>query len=213
MNSILRKSKSAMPNHHTGIIYKSQLSTFNIAFMGFGSLAMIGFGVKFLIGTQESGINWFIIFPLIIIFIGGLSLSNTLALCSVAITKEFLILNYPFLRRTIRIPWKSITDAGMTFVTTKSSGSDHAFRIGREIRLFADGKHYRFTTFTIQDPERLLLELKKRLDSSLKKKMKDEYQKSKSDFWKSENDSRRWMKKIVLPICLIILILLWVLNK
>ena len=202
-----------MPNQHTAIIYKSQSPTFNIAFMGFGSLAMIGIGVKFLMDTQESGINCFIIFPLIIVFIGGLILSNTIALCSVAVTKEFLILNYPFLRRTIRIPWKSITDAGMTFVTTKNSVSDNSFRTGKEIRLFADGKHYRFTTFTIQDPERLLLELKKRLDSSLKKKMKDEYQKSKSDFLKSENDYRRWMRKIVLPICLTILILLWVLNK
>ncbi|AWH72976.1 hypothetical protein DCS32_01990 [Dokdonia sp. Dokd-P16] len=202
-----------MPNQHIAIIYKSQLSTFNVAFIGLGSLAMIGFGIKFIMDTQESGINWFIIFPLIIIFIGGLILSNTLALCSVATTKEFLILNYPFLRRTIRIPWKSITDAGMTFVTTKSSGSDHAFRTGREIRLFADGKNYRFTTISIKNPERLLLELKKRLDSSLKTKMKDDYRKSKSDFWKSENDYRRWIKKVVLPICLIILILLWALSK
>lgn len=201
-----------MPNQHTEMVYKSQLSTFNVAFLGVGSLAMIGFGTKFLIDTQESEINWFIIFPLIIIFIGGLILYNTLTLCSVAITKEFLILNYPFLRRTIRIPWKSITDAGMTFVTTKNSVSDNSFRTGKEIRLFADGKHYSFTTITIQDPERLLLELKKRLDSRLKKRMKDEYQKSKSDFWNSENDSRRWMKKIVLPICLIILILLWVFS-
>ena len=199
-----------MPNQHTAIIYKSQLSTFNVAFIGFGSIAMIGFGIKFLIYTQESGINWFIILPLTFIFIGGLILSNTLALCSVAITKEFLILNYPLLRRTKYISWKSITDVGMTFVTTKSSGSDHAFRTGKEIQLFADGKHYRFTTISIKDPERLLLELKKRLDSSLKTKMKDDYQKSQSNFWKSENDYRRWMKKIVLPICLIILILLWV---
>jgi len=199
-----------MPNQHTAIIYKSQLSTFNVTFIGLGGLAMIGFGIKFLMGTQESGIHWLIIFPLIIIFIGGLILSNTLALCTVTITKEFLILNYPFLRRTICIPWKSITDAGMTFVTTKSSGSDHAFRTGKEIRLFADRKHYRFTTISIKDPERLLLELKKRLDSSLKTKMKDDYQKSKSDFWESENDYRRWMKKVFLPICLIILILLWV---
>ncbi|WP_148305674.1 hypothetical protein [Dokdonia sp. MED134] len=213
MNSISRKLKRVMPNQHTEMVYKSQLSTFNVAFLGVGSLAMIGFGTKFLLDTQESEINWFIIFPLIIIFIGGLILSETLTLCSVAITREFLILNYPFLRKTTHIPWKSITDAGMTFVTTKSSGSDYAFRKGKEIRLFADGKHYRFTTFTIQDSERLLLELKKRLDSSLKKKMKDEYQKSKSLFWKSENDYRRWMKKIVLPISLIILILLWAFNK
>ncbi len=202
-----------MSNQSSKILYKSKLSTFNLILMIFGSLFLIGIGIKFLLDTQESGINWAIVFPLGFIFLGGLIASNTLILCSVAITKDFLILNYPLIGRKKSIEWKSISDAGMRFITTKSSGSDYSFRTGKEIRLFSNGKNHRITTFTIKDPEKLILELKKRLDSSLKTKMKKEYKETEREFWKGENDYRNWMMKIVLPICLIILALLWILKK
>jgi len=111
-----------------------------------GSFFLIGTGIKFLLDTQESGINWAIVFPLGFIFLGGLIASNTLILCSVDITKDFLILNYPFIGRKKSIEWKSISDAGMRFITTKSSGSDYSFRTGKEIRLFSNGKNYRIKT-------------------------------------------------------------------
>lgn len=202
-----------MPYQSSKIIYKSELSTINLVLMIFGSLFLIGIGIKFLLDTQESGINWVIVFPLGFIFLGGLIASNTLILCSVAITKDLLILNYPMIGRKKSIEWKSISDAGMRFITTKSSGSDYSFRTGKEIRLFSNGKNYRITTFAIKDPEKLILELKKRLDSSLKTKMKNEYRETEREFWKSEDDYRNWMMKIVLPICLIILALLWILKK
>ncbi|WP_299215264.1 hypothetical protein [uncultured Aquimarina sp.] len=202
-----------MHNQSSKIIYKSQLSTFNLILMILGSLFLIGIGIKFLLYTQESGINWVIVFPLGFIFLGGLIASNALVLCSAAITKDYLILNYPFIGRKKSIEWKSISDAGMKFVTTKSSGSDYSFRTGKEIRLFSNGKNYRITTFAIKEPEKLILELKKRLDSSLKTKMKNEYRKTERKFWKDEDEYRNWMMKIVLPICLIILVLLWILKK
>lgn len=202
-----------MHNQSSKIIYKSQLSTFNLILMILGSLFLIGIGIKFLLYTQESGINWVIVFPLGFIFLGGLIVSNTLVLCSAAITKDYLILNYPFIGRKKSIEWKSISDAGMKFVTTKSSGSDYSFRTGKEIRLFSNGKNYRITTFAIKEPEKLILELKKRLDSSLKTKMKNEYRKTERKFWKDEDEYQNWMMKIVLPICLIILVLLWILKK
>lgn len=202
-----------MPNQNSKIIFKSQLSTFNLVLMIFGSLFLNGIGIKFLLDTQESGINWVIVFPLGFIFLGGLIASNTLILCSVTITKDFLILNYPLIRRKKSIEWKSISDAGMRLITTKSNGSDYSFRTGKEIRLFSNGKNYRITTFAIKDPEKLILELKKRLDSSLKTKMKNEYRETEREFWKSEDNYRNWMMKIVLPICLMILAFLWILKK
>ncbi|PKV53070.1 hypothetical protein ATE84_5204 [Aquimarina sp. MAR_2010_214] len=202
-----------MPDQNSSVIHKSQLSTFNLVVMILGSLFLIGVGIKFLLNTQESGINWFIIFPLGFIFLGGLIASNTLMLCSVFITKEYLVLNYPLIGRKKNIEWKSISDAGMRFITTKSSGSDYSFRTGKEVRLFSNGKNYHFTTFAIKEPEKLILEIKKRLDSNLKAKMKNEYRESEKKFWKDEDDYRNWMMKIVLPICLIILALLWILNK
>ena len=202
-----------MPDQRSKIIYKSQLSAFNLILMIFGSLFLIGIGTKFLLDTQKSGINWVIIFPLGFIFLGGLIELNTLNICSVAITKDFLILNYPLIGRKKNVEWKSISDAGMRFITTKSSGSDYSFRTGKEIRLFSNGKNYRITTFAIKEPEKLILEMKKRLDSNLKAKMKKEYRETERKFWKDEDDYRNWMMKIVLPICLIILVLLWILKK
>ncbi len=202
-----------MPDQSSKIIYKSQLSTFNLVLMIVGSFFLIGIGIKLLLYTQEPRINWVIVFPLGFIFLGGLIASNTLILCSVTITKDYLILNYPLIGQKKNIEWKSISDAGMKFITTKSSGSDYSFRKGKEIRLFSDGKNYHITTFAIKESEKLILELKKRLDSTLKTKMKDEYQESEKKFWKDEDDYRNWMMKIILPICLIILVLLWILKK
>ncbi|MDF4220057.1 MULTISPECIES: hypothetical protein [Flavobacteriaceae] len=202
-----------MPDKNSKVIYKSQLSTFNLVVMILGSLFLIGIGINFLLNTQESGINWFIIFPLGFIFLGGLIASNSLMLCSVIITKEYIILNYPLTGRKKHIEWKSISDAGMRFITTKSNGGDYSFRKGKEIRLFSNGKNYHFTTFALKEPEKLIFEMKKRLGSNLKTKMKNEYQQSEKEFWKNEDDYRIWMMKIVLPICLIILALLWILKK
>ncbi|MBW1297417.1 hypothetical protein [Aquimarina litoralis] len=202
-----------MPKKSSEIIYKSRLSTFNLIMMIVGCLFLIGMGITMLINTQESGINWVIVFPLVFILLGGLIAYHTLLLCTITITKKHLVLTYPFIGRKKNIEWKSISDAGMEFITTQSSASDYSYKTGKEIRFFSNDKNYRITTFAIKHPDKLMLELNKRIDSNLKRKMKSEYKKTEREFLKEQNQYQRWMMKIVLPICLIILVLLWILKK
>lgn len=195
------------------IIYKSQLSAFHLIMMIIGGLFFIGMGITMLINTQESGINWVIVFPLGAIFFGGLIAYHTLILCTITITKEYLILTYPLLRRKKNIEWKSISDAGMKFITTQNDASNYSYKTGNEIRFFSNDKNYRVTTFAIKNPDKLLLQLNKRIDGNLKRKMESEYDKTKREFLKEQKHYHDWMMKIILPICLVILALLWVLGR
>lgn len=193
-----------MLNNNSEIIYKSKLSLFNLALMIFGSIFFIGMGTNLLISTQHSRINWAIILPLSFILFGIFILYYIFTVNTIIITKDYLILNYPVIGKKKNIKWKSITDAEMSFITTKTSGSDYHFRIGKEIRLFSDGKNYRIVSFSVADPDQLIIQIKKRLDSKLKSKMKKEYLESEKKFWKSEDEYRKWIWKYILPVCIII---------
>ncbi|MGY3794673.1 hypothetical protein [Aquimarina sp. 433] len=195
------------------IIYKSQLSSFHLVMMIIGCLFFVGMGITILINTQESGINWAIVFPLGAIFFGGLIAYHILILCTITITKEYLILIYPLLRRKKNIEWKSISDAGMKFITTQNDASNYSYKTGKEIWFFSNDKNYRVNTFAIKNSDKLLLELNKRIDGNLKRKMKSEYDKTKREFLKEQKQYHDWMTKIILPICLVILALLWILSR
>ncbi len=202
-----------MLNTNSEIIYKSKLSRFNLGLMILGSIFFIGMGTKLLLSTQHSGINLVIILPLSFILFGIFIIYYIFTLNTISITKDHLILNYPILGKKKNIKWKSITDAGMSFITTKTSGNDYHFRTGKEIRLFANGKNYRIVSFTLAEPDQLIIQIKKRLDSKLKSKMKNEYKKSEKKFWKNEDEYQKWMWKYVLPICIIIAIILFLFEK
>ncbi|MEW7280255.1 hypothetical protein ABW636_16815 [Aquimarina sp. 2201CG1-2-11] len=171
-----------------------------------GTLFFIGFGVNILWNALQFIINWVVIIPLSSIFLGILIGYHTVTLSTVIITKDYLILNYLLIGRKKYIAWKTISDASMRFITTKSSGSDYSFKTGKEIRLFSEGKNYIITTFSIKESEKLLIEINKRLDSHLKTKMKNEYRETKNRFWKEENKYKKVMTKFVIPIFILILI-------
>jgi len=178
-----------------------------------GNILSIGIGVTLLLSTQHSGINWVIILPLSFIIFGIVIVYYIFTINTIIITKDYLILNYPIIGKKKNIKWKSITDAGMNFITTKTSGSDYYFRTGIEIRLFSNGKNYKIISFTVAEPDQLIIQIKKRLDSKLKSKMKNEYKETEKKFWKNEDEYQKLMWKYVLPICIIIAITLFLFEK
>ena len=122
------------------------------------------------------------------------------------ITKEHLILNYFLIRKKTYLKWDSITDAGMQII--QSTGSDSRHITGKEIRLFANEKNY-FISLSKNDSnsDKLMIELKKRLDSKLKSKMKNELVKSEKTFLKSEKEYQKEVWKIIIPILIILLLI------
>ncbi|MCG8805222.1 hypothetical protein G1K75_06080 [Tenacibaculum finnmarkense] len=192
------------------IIYKSKLSIFYSILLVFGSFFFLGIGINlYFTIIQKNGFNFLIILPLFFILLGVLTIYYIVILNTIIITKDYLILNYLLLGKKKKIKWKSITDAKMRFITTKSSGDDYSFRTGYSMKLFSNNKVYRIISFTMSEPDKFIIQLKKRLDSKLKVKMKTEYKRSEKKFWKSESEYRVMKNKYVIPICIIILIIIY----
>ena len=102
-----------MTNHNSKILYQSQLSITNLVLMILGTLFCTGFGVNILWNAHQFVINWVLIIPLSSIILGVLIGYHTVILCTVIITKDYLILNYPLIGKKKYIAWKTISDAGM----------------------------------------------------------------------------------------------------
>ncbi len=201
MSDILQGEKSE-------IIYKSKTSIFSLLIMILGCILFFGLGTTTLINTQKNGTNWFILFPIIMISFGCFFIYKTLNFKTIIITKKDLIFKYFILNHIKYIPWKSISDAKMSFITTKSDGSDSTFRTGKQIVLTADNKIYSFSTLEFSEPDKLIFQLNKRFDSKLKNKMKRELNDSEKKFWKSEKEYQKWMWRFVIPILLLIVVIL-----
>ena len=162
-----------MSKNKAEIIYKSKLSIFYSILLVFGSFFFLGIGINlYFTIIQKNGFNFLIILPLFFILLGILTIYYIVILNTIIITKDYLILNYLLLGKKKKIKWKSITDAKMKFITTKSSGDDYSFRTGYSMKLFSNNRVYRIISFTMSEPDKFIIQLKKRLDSKLKVKMK-----------------------------------------
>ncbi|WP_321298723.1 hypothetical protein [Marinifilum fragile] len=196
------------------IKYKSKFAYFPFVIFSFGVIFFGLAGFKLMIDwSNKFGLSLLLLLPSLFIFMSVVSLIGLISLKTIMITEDYLILKYIFSQKTVRIKWKSIIDVKMKFAATKTSADDNIFRTGSEIKIYTAKSSFEVLSFFYKDFDKFLIQSNKRLDSRIKSKMKKGYKAEKQSFWK--NERRYWdiQYRFVLPICITILIIIFLLNK
>lgn len=125
-------------------------------------------------------------------------------------TRESLILTYPLLFKTLTIPWGNLTNADKKITTTKIDALDTSYSIGRSVTLYTNQSKYSFTSFYYKNFDKFLLQLNKRMNASIKDRMREDFNMEQKKFLTSEKEVSRLIKYFVM-IALAVMVLIWIL--
>lgn len=192
------------------ILHRKTLAMSKIVISVAFSLLLFGIAVYICIGVSGTS-SFAYLFPVLPAIVGAYIILNLLYTPNIIITKENLVLHYPYIFRKRVILWTAITDAEMTYFDANYDKSLN--RKGKVVTLFANNKKHSIIIFRTAEDEKLLYQINKHLGGRFKAKMKHGYKKSTEENEQNEAAFRNFLFKVVLPLFILWFIALWVWNK
>ncbi|MDW3194654.1 MAG: hypothetical protein R8G66_19910 [Cytophagales bacterium] len=193
------------------IKYESKFSVLTLAITSLGMLFFAITGstlLRTLLLTRE--ISFLLLLPICLISLGVLSGYLLLNLKKVVITKEHLILEYLFINKTIEIKWEAIHYARRKHAIMNINVESGDSIKGSAIKVFSKAGNYNISSFTYVNFSTILNQFESRIDPKIRRQLRKEFKEQLNLFKDSEERYKTIRYKYVIPICLIILILIWI---
>lgn len=200
----------------TAVLYRSRFSWGFLLLYPLVAIAL-GYGAYAIFYSHawsSTGVSFIILLILLVVLVlvavGGIYLTFTLK--KIIITRNELIFTYPLLRRRVSIPWHQIDQVKMDVATTKTSAGDMVYRTGRSVNFKVGKKSFYLLSFNYSNFPLFLRELDKRLDSTLKREMKNRYKGKKKDFLADERAYKKLLYRYLVPASIVVLLIVFFLK-